>query len=163
MKKPQYSRTTDLIKFRFTIIGISLFTYNLAVKLPLLKEQYVRKGENTLQPRVNNSLTLNLKLCRKRQLNLGRISQLKRKAQHKRKRIQRKKRGKVKDTESPVHRAGLLFMPLFEFRFRALHQVFLFSDKNKSVNALIIVKATCHSGLRGLLTRFEYCPRLGIL
>jgi hypothetical protein len=102
-----------LIKFRFSLIGISLSTYCLAVQLPLLKGQHVRKGRNTLQPWVNNSLTLNLNLCRKRQLNLGRISLVKRKAQHRRKRIQGKKHGKVKDAESPVHRAGLLFMPLF--------------------------------------------------
>jgi hypothetical protein len=107
-------------KFRFTLIGISLFTYSLAVQLPLLKEQHVRKGRNTLQPSVNNSLTLNLNLCRKRQLNQRRISLLKRKAQHRRKRIQRKKHGKVKDAECPVHRAGLLFMPFFELWFRTV-------------------------------------------
>jgi hypothetical protein len=38
----------------------------------------------------------NLIVCRKRQLNPGRISLLKRKAQHRRKRIQRKKHGKLK-------------------------------------------------------------------
>jgi hypothetical protein len=32
-----------LIKFRFTLIGISLFTYSLAVQLLLLKGQHVRK------------------------------------------------------------------------------------------------------------------------
>lgn len=117
-----------LIKFRFTLIGISLFTYSLAVQLPLLKGQHVRKGRNTLQPWVNNSLTLNLNLCRKRQLNLGRTSLVKRKALHRRKRIQRKKHGKVKDAESPVHRAGLLFMPLFEFWFRTIAPGFSFSD-----------------------------------
>lgn len=52
-------------------------------------------------------LTLYVNLCRKKQLNLGRISLLKRKAQHKRKRIQRKKDAKIKETESPVYRAGL--------------------------------------------------------
>lgn len=56
----------------------------------------MEEGRNTLQPWVNNSLTLNLIVCRKRQLNLGRISLLKRKAQHRRKQIQRKKHGKVK-------------------------------------------------------------------
>jgi hypothetical protein len=34
-----------LIKFRFTLIGVSLFTYGLAVQLPLLKGQHVRKEE----------------------------------------------------------------------------------------------------------------------
>jgi len=92
-----------------------LFTNTIAIKLPLLKGEHVRKGRNTLQPRVNNSLTLNLNLCQKRQLNPGRISLVKRKAQHRRKRIQRKKHGKVKDAGSPVYRAGLPFMPLFEF------------------------------------------------
>ena len=106
-----------LIKFRFTFIGISLFTYSLAVKSPFLKGLHVRKRRNTLQPWVNNSLTLNLNQCQKRQLNLGRISLVKRKALHRRKRIQRKKHGKVKDAKSPVHRAGLLFTPLFEFSF----------------------------------------------
>jgi hypothetical protein len=55
-----------------------------------------------LQPSVNNSLTLNLNLCRKKQLNPGRISLLKRKAQHKEKQRQRRKAVKVKDAESPV-------------------------------------------------------------
>lgn len=64
--------------------------------MPLLKGQHERTGRNTLQPWVNNSLTLNLIVCRKRQLNLERISLLKRKAQHRRKRIQRKKHGEVK-------------------------------------------------------------------
>jgi hypothetical protein len=63
------------------------------------------------------SLTLNLIVCRKRQLNPGRISLLKRKAQHRKKRIQRKKHGKVSNAESPVHSAGLLFTPL-EFWFK---------------------------------------------
>jgi hypothetical protein len=54
-----------------------------------------KKGRNTLQPWVTNSLTLNLIVCQKRQLNQERISLLKRKAQHRRKRIQRKKQGKV--------------------------------------------------------------------
>jgi hypothetical protein len=34
----------------FTLIGISLFTYSLAVELPLLKGQHVRTERNTLQP-----------------------------------------------------------------------------------------------------------------
>ena len=41
----------------FTLIGISLFSYSLAVQLPLLKGQHGRTGRNTLQPWVNNSLT----------------------------------------------------------------------------------------------------------
>ncbi len=40
----------NLIKFRFTLIAISLSTYSLVVQLPLLKEQQVKKGRNTLQP-----------------------------------------------------------------------------------------------------------------
>ncbi len=64
--------------------------------MPLLKGQHERTGRNTLQLWVNNSLTLNLIVCRKRQLNLGRISLLKGKAQHRRKQIQRKKHGKAK-------------------------------------------------------------------
>ena len=104
-----------LIKFRFTLLGISLFTYSQAVQLPLLKGHHLRKSRNTLQPLVNNSLTINLNLCRKRQLNLGRISLVKRKAQHRRKRIQRKKHGKVKDAESPVHRAGLFLCRCLNF------------------------------------------------
>ena len=80
----------------FTLIGISLFSYSLAVQLPLLKRQHGRTGRNTLQPWVNNLLTLNLILCRKKTLNLRRISLLKRKAQHKGKRIQRKKHVRVK-------------------------------------------------------------------
>jgi hypothetical protein len=114
-----------LIKFRFIFIGISLFTYSLAVQLPLLKEQHVRMGRNMLQPRVNNSLTLNLNLCRKRQQNPGKISLVKRKAQHRGKQIQRKKHGKVKEAGSPVHRTGLLFMPLFEFFFYYSTKFFL--------------------------------------
>jgi hypothetical protein len=110
-----------VIKFRFTRIGIPLFTYTLAVRLPLLKGQHERTGRKTLQPRVNNSLILNLNLCRKRKLNPERISLLKRKAPHRKKRIPRKKQdGKVKNTESPVHRAGLLFTPLLEFWFRII-------------------------------------------
>ncbi|OLY93487.1 hypothetical protein BUE76_17555 [Cnuella takakiae] len=78
------------------LISLSLFTYMLAVQLPLRKVQHGRTGRNTLQPGVNDSLTLNFIVCRTRQLNPGRISLLKRKAQHRRKRIQRKKHGKVK-------------------------------------------------------------------
>ena len=105
----------SLIKFRFTLIGISLYAYSLAVQLPPLNGQYVRKGRSTLQPGVNNSLTLNSNLCRKRQLNLGRTSLAKRKALHRKKRIQRKKHGKVKDADSPVHRAGLLLCHCLNF------------------------------------------------
>jgi len=94
----------------FTLIGISLFTYILAVQLPLRKVQHGRTGRNTLQPWVNNSLTLNLIVCRKRQLNLGRISLLKRKAQHRRKRIQRKKHGKVKTQRARFTAPGF-FLP----------------------------------------------------
>ena len=83
------------------------------------KDNMEERELNTLQPWVNNSLTLNLIVCRKRQLNLGRISLLKRKAQlrrklnpgrisllkrkaqHKGKRIQRKKHAKVKKCREP--------------------------------------------------------------
>ena len=99
-----------LIKYRIYPEGISLFTYILAVQLPLLKGQHGRTGRNTLQPWVNNSLTLNLIVCRKRQLNLGRISLLKRKAQHRRKRIQRKKHGKVKTRRARFTAPGF-FLP----------------------------------------------------
>jgi hypothetical protein len=122
-----YERLT-LIKFRFTCIGISLPTYTLAVQLSLLKEQHVRTGRNTLQPWVNYSLNLNLNLCRKSQLNPGRISLLKRKAQHRKKLIQRKKHGKVKNAESPVYRAGLLFTPMLAFWFRTIAPGFSSSD-----------------------------------
>jgi hypothetical protein len=44
----------------------------------------------------NNSLTLNLIVCRKRKLNPGRISLQKRKAQHREKLIQRKKHANIK-------------------------------------------------------------------
>ena len=39
-----------LINIVFTLIGISLFTYSLAVQLPLLKGQHERRGRSTLQP-----------------------------------------------------------------------------------------------------------------
>ena len=90
----------------FILIGISLFTYILAVQLPLLKEQHGRTERNTLQPWVNNSLNLNLFVCRKRQLNQRRISLLKRKAQHRRKQIQRKKRGKIKTQRARLKALG---------------------------------------------------------
>ena len=83
------------LKVHFTLIGISLSIYNLAVQLLLFKRMGKRE-RNTMQPWVNNSLTLNLDLCRKRQLSPGRISRHKRKVQHKRRRIQRKKPGKSK-------------------------------------------------------------------
>jgi hypothetical protein len=85
-------------------------SYSLAVQLPLLNEQHGRTGRNTLQPSVNNSLTLNLIVCRTRQLNLGRISLLKRKAQHRRKLIQRKKHGKVKTQRARFTAPGF-FLP----------------------------------------------------
>ena len=69
-----------------------------------------KNGRNTLQPWVNNSLTLNLIVCRKRQLNLGRISLLKRKAQHRRKRIQRKKHGKVKTQSARFTAPGFFLL-----------------------------------------------------
>jgi hypothetical protein len=78
--------------------------------LPLLKGQHGRTGRNTLQPWVNNSRTLNLIVCRKRQLNPGRISLLKRKAQRRRKGTQRKKHGKVK-TQRARSAAPGFFLP----------------------------------------------------
>ena len=100
---------------RLTLIKYSFYSYRhifvylySAVQLPLLIGQHGRTGRNTLQPWVNNSLTLNLIVCRKRQLNPGRISLLKRKAQHRRKRIQRKKHDNLKTQREPVHSTGLL-------------------------------------------------------
>ena len=90
------SERLTLSNIAFTLIGISLFTYSLAVQLPLRKRQHGRTGRNKLQPGVKNSQTLNLIVCRKRQLSPGKISLLKRKAQHRRKRIPRKKHGNVK-------------------------------------------------------------------
>ncbi len=114
------------VQMRLSNIGISLFTYILTVQLPVRKGQYGRTGRNTLQPWVNNSLTLNLIVCQKRQLNPGRISLLKRKAQHRRKRIQRKKHGKVITQRSPVNSAGLLSSQVsahyvFQLRFKCTY------------------------------------------
>ena len=78
----------------FSLIGISSFTYVLAVQLPLLKAQDGRTGRTMLQPWINNSLTLNLIVCRKKQLTLKRISLLKRKAPPRGKGAERE--GKVK-------------------------------------------------------------------
>jgi hypothetical protein len=100
-----------LIKYPVYPSGISLITYFLAVQLPLLKGQHRRTGRIKLQPGVNNSLTLNLIVCRKRQQNPGRISLLKRKAQHRRKRIQRKKHGKVKTQRARFTVPGF-FLPM---------------------------------------------------
>ena len=117
-----------LIKFRFNRIGISLFDYTLAVQLPFLKRQHVRTGRMILQQGVNYSLILNLNSCRKRKLNPERISLHKRKAQHRKKRIQRKKHdAKVKNSDSPVHRVGLLFTPLLGFGLGQQYQLFRFS------------------------------------
>jgi hypothetical protein len=70
-------------------------------------------GRNIPQPSVNNSLTLNLIVCRKTQLNLKRTSLLKRKAQHRRKLIQRKKHAKIKTQKARFTTPGffnLLFV-----------------------------------------------------
>ena len=104
----------NMIKFR-TLIFVYLQS---GCTVAFSERTTLRKGRNTLQPWVNNSLILNLNWCQKKQLNPGRISLLKRKAPHRRKRIQRKKHGKVNNAESPVQRAGLFFMPLFECWFR---------------------------------------------
>lgn len=66
-----------------------------------------KREENTLQPLVNNSQTLNLILCRKRKLNPERISLQKRKVQHRGRRIQRKKHAKIKAQRARLT-AGLL-------------------------------------------------------
>ena len=79
-----------LIKYRIYPYRHIFVTYSLAVQLPLLKGQHGRTGKNTLQPQVNNSLNLNLIVCRKKQIIPGRISLLKRKAQHRGNRVERK-------------------------------------------------------------------------
>jgi hypothetical protein len=66
-----------------------------------------------MQPGINNSLTLNLIVCLKRQLNLKRISLPRRKAPHRRKQIQRKKHGKVKTQKARfTDRAFFIFPPI---------------------------------------------------
>ena len=101
------------VQFSLRNAGISdiyLFTYILTVRLPLLKRLDGRTGRS-LQPGLNNLPTLNLIVCRKRQLNLKRISLLKRKAQRRGKRLQRKKHASS-NAESPVHSTGLFsFLP----------------------------------------------------
>jgi hypothetical protein len=67
-----------------TIIGISLLTYGK------------QRWEEISCSHKYNSLTLNLIVCQKRTLNPGRISLQKRKAQHRKKRIQRKNYAKTK-------------------------------------------------------------------
>ena len=81
-----------------TIIGISLFTYGK------------QKWEEISCSHKYNSLTLNLIVCQKRTLNPGRISLQKRKAQHRRKRIQRKNYAKTKMQRARLT-AGFLFCP----------------------------------------------------
>lgn len=91
------------------VSDIYLFTYILAVRLPLLKQLDGRTGRS-LQPGLNNLLTLNLIVCRKSQLNLKRISLLKRKAQHRRKRLQRKKHARFKTQRARFTAPGF-FLP----------------------------------------------------
>jgi hypothetical protein len=79
-----------------TIIGISLFTYGK------------QRWEEISCSHKYNSLTLNLIVCQKRTLNPGRISLQKRKAQHRRKRIQRKNYAKTKKQRARLT-AGFLF------------------------------------------------------
>ena len=93
----------------FTLIGISLPTFSLAVKLPFLKGQDGRTERNILHPWVINSLTLNLILCRKSQPNRKRISLLKRKAPHRRKRIQRKRHAKIKTKWARLSTPGFFY------------------------------------------------------
>ncbi len=102
---------------RLTLIEYRIYPYRhifvylySGCTVAVSKVQHGRTVRNTLQPWVNNSLTLNLIVCRKRQLNLGRISLLKRKAQHRRKRIQRKKHGKVKAPRARFTAPGF-FLP----------------------------------------------------
>ena len=96
------------------VSGIYLFTYILAVRLPLLKRLDGRTGRS-LQPGLNNLLTLNLIVCRKSQLSLKRISLLKRKAQHRRKRLQRKKHAKFKRREPGSQHRDSFFPATFGF------------------------------------------------
>jgi hypothetical protein len=81
-----------------TIIGISLFTYGK------------QRWEEISCSHKYNSLTLNLIVCQKRTLNPGRISLQKRKAQLRRKRIQRKNYAKTKMQRARLT-AGSLFCP----------------------------------------------------
>ena len=104
----------------FTPIGISLITFSLAADLPLLKWQHGKTGRNTLQPWINNSLILNLIVCQKTQLNLKRISLLKRKAQLRRKRIQRKKHVKVKTQRARFTAPGFFLRHWWYFSLRLL-------------------------------------------
>jgi hypothetical protein len=67
-----------------------------------------QKGEEISCSHKYNSLTLNLIVCQKRTLNPGRISLQKRKAQHRRKRIQRKNYAKTKMQRARLT-AGFLF------------------------------------------------------
>ena len=106
-RKKVYNMPEQLTLIKYRIYPYRhIFTYSLAVYLPLLKGQHGRTGRNKLQPWINNSLTLKLNLCRKRQLNLERISLLKRKVQHRRKRIQRKKHAKVKMQKARFNAPG---------------------------------------------------------
>ena len=92
------------------------YTYRhiFVVELPFLKGQHGRTGRKNLQSSVNNSLTLNLIVCRKTQRNLKRTSLPKRKAQHRRKRIRRKKHVKVKTQRARFILPGF-FTPLCYF------------------------------------------------
>jgi hypothetical protein len=49
IKDMQFSVCSTALR-KAGVIGISLFTYILAVQLPLLKGQHERTGRNTLQP-----------------------------------------------------------------------------------------------------------------
>jgi hypothetical protein len=60
-----------------------------------------KNGKKYAAAKVNNSLTLNLIVCQKRQRILRRISLLKRKAQHRGNRVERNKNGKVKKGREP--------------------------------------------------------------
>jgi len=66
------------------------------------------REENTLQSDENNSLTLNLIVWQKRQLDPGKISLLKRRAQHRRKQIQREKHAEIKTQRAPTFTVGAL-------------------------------------------------------
>jgi hypothetical protein len=88
-----------------TIIGISLFTYG--------KQSW----EEISCSHKYYSLTLNLIVCQKRTLNPGRISLQKRKAQHRRKRIQRKNYAKTKMQRARLTAGFLFFLAGFPTRF----------------------------------------------
>ena len=137
--------------YQLTLIKYCIYPYRhifaqfiKAVQSPLLKGQYGRTGRNTLQPRVNNSLTLNLILCRTRQPNLKRISLLKRKAQHRRKRIQRKKHANLKMQKARFTEPGFFLNRCWCFGLRLISQVF-FTNNLFYQQHVICMRWVCHT------------------